>query len=58
MRHSSRFSKTEYISGVDVIMHVASPLPNAASPQVILEVRIGNTHVRILPFSDCPKIQL
>jgi len=33
-------SEAEYAAGVDAIIHVASPLANAASPQVILHVRL------------------
>ena len=32
------YSEAEYVPGVDAIIHVASPLANAASPQVILDV--------------------
>jgi len=32
-------SEAEYAAGVDAIIHVASPLANAGSPQVILDVR-------------------
>ena len=35
----SLYSEAEYVAGVDAIIHVASPLANAASPQVILDVR-------------------
>jgi hypothetical protein len=34
---------TERILGVDAIIHVASPLPDAAAPQVILDVRGGHS---------------
>jgi hypothetical protein len=33
------YSEAECVPGVDAIIHVASPLANAASPQVILDVR-------------------
>ena len=33
------YSEAEYVPGVDAIIHVASPLANAATPQVILDVR-------------------
>jgi hypothetical protein len=29
------------VLGVDAIIHVASPLPNAANPEVVLDVRIS-----------------
>ena len=32
-------SEAEYAAGVDAVIHVASPLANAGSPQVILDVR-------------------
>ena len=35
-----QYSEAEYVTGVDAIIHVASPLANAASPQVILHVRL------------------
>jgi hypothetical protein len=38
--------KAEYMSGVDAIIHVASPLPDTANPQGILVVRGGHVQFR------------
>ena len=47
--HLSRlYSKVEYISGVDAIIHVASPLSNTGAPQVILEVRGAESRIVIV----------
>ena len=54
-RYSCLFSQAEYISGVDAIMHVASPLFNTTDPQVMIDVRIGGTSIQVLMFSDFPK---
>jgi hypothetical protein len=35
------------ISGVDVIMHVASPLPNSSTPQAILDVRGARAQIQV-----------
>ena len=35
--------EAERILGVDAIIHVASPLPNTATPQVIIDVRGPHT---------------
>ena len=39
--------KAECVSGVDVIMHVASPLPNSSTPQVILDVRSARAQIQL-----------
>ena len=46
---------TEYISGVDAIMHVASALPNTGEPQVILEVRGAQSRVQDVVVSNVQK---
>jgi hypothetical protein len=46
---------TEYISGVDAIMHVASALPNTGEPQVILEVRGAQSRVQVVVVSNVQK---
>jgi hypothetical protein len=40
------------MSGVDAIIHVASPLPDTASPEVILEVRGAHAGIGVLNFSN------
>jgi hypothetical protein len=40
-----RYLKAEYILGADAIIHVASPLPNAGTPEVILDVRNRQTSI-------------
>jgi hypothetical protein len=49
-RWSLLFQKAEYITGVNAIIHVASPLPNTADPQVILDVRSADTRSSFLYF--------
>jgi len=38
--------KAECISGVDAIVHVASPLSDAASPQKTVDVRGGHNWLK------------
>ena len=35
----SSSTSLKHVLGVDAIIHVASPLPNAATPEVVLDVR-------------------
>jgi hypothetical protein len=42
----SYLRKLNDISGVDAIIHVASPLPNSSTPQVILDVRDDHAKVQ------------
>ena len=48
MRPSRLYSKDDCTSGVDAIIHVASPLSHTGAPQVILEVRDADSRIVIV----------
>ena len=51
-RDSLLCPKAECVSGVDVIIHVASPLPNTSTPQVILDVRGARAQIQKNSFQS------
>jgi hypothetical protein len=52
----SYLRKLNGFSGVDIIIHVASPLPNSSTPQAILDVR-ARAQIKFT-FSNLQKITL